>query len=121
MQRGLQSSVQKSRSPDLRAESFMPWWQLHPLQWKGGADALSTSSVSLRPCSHRTRNTSQQAYANTSDGTHCSQWECLLACKQHLRICVQICLRILCERSLGVVHVPVVWLEAPCAVRAPLR
>ena len=59
--------------------------------------------IVLRPSSHRTQSTSQQAYANY--GTHCSKWECwhsLQATSKGLHTNLhQMCLHVLCERALS--------------------
>ncbi len=44
-------------------------WATAVCQWTS-----TLASCSLRPSSHRTRNTSQRIHANY--GTHCGQWEC---------------------------------------------
>ena len=68
--------------------------------------SLGNPDANLRPRSHRTRRCSQMWHAKNA--THYCQLECshsiANSCKQHQRICkqmcVQICLRVLCERGL---------------------
>ena len=60
------------------------------------------SGFRLRPSSHRTQNTSQQAYMQMVEHTVINR-SVHTACKQHQRICMQIsmqiCFRVLCERG----------------------
>ncbi len=60
----------------------------------------------LRPSSHRTQSTLQQAFTNF--GTHYPQGSVHTSCKQHQRvctqICAQICLCVLCECRLTKSH-----------------
>ena len=59
--------------------------------------AMFHSIIDLGPRSHRTRSTLQQAHIVVNESIH-------TACKQHQRVCTQICvemcLRVLCERAL---------------------
>ena len=71
--------------------------------------ARLAKTLGLRPRSHRTRRCSQMLHAK--NGTHCCLLECSHSiannCKQHQKICAQICLGVLCE--LGLTRAPYLW------------